>query len=371
MTQENPNAFKHFFNSAHVSRMGKALTLAYSDFDQKRFLKLKNKLLTLEMKPRVLLIRDELVALLPPSYPQALQIILSAAREGSLKGFDLWPFTEFIQKQGLGETKLSLDALKELTILFTSEFAVRPFLKQDPKFTLSYLVAACEDEHASVRRWASEGSRPRLPWGERLHHFIQHPELTLPILEKLWRDPELYVRKSVANHLNDMAKDHPTLVIKVLSRWKKEAKKEERARLDWIIRHSLRTLIKSGHSGALKLIGVEPEPKIRFNNFRMNSQTYALNEKLSFSFQIESLIETQQKLVIDYIIHYQKASSQTSPKVFKLKTFVLAGSEKKRIEKSHHLKSVTTRKHYAGKHYLEIMINGKSFKKTPWHFKLA
>jgi 3-methyladenine DNA glycosylase AlkC len=367
--ESSESAFKHFFDLKLLQRIAKAIASIDKDFDEARFLKLMQELNPLEMKPRVRKIRDELKHQLPKSYPAALQILMKAAAGGKLSSFDLWPFAEFIQTYGLEDLKLSLDALQKITVLFTAEFAVRPFLIKYPKETLRYLEKCARDPDEHLRRWASEGTRPRLPWGERLQDFIRDPSQALPILEILKFDDALYVRKSVSNHLNDIAKDHPGLVIKILSKWKKEAGETHAKKVEWIIHRSLRTLIKNGHPEALKLIGVSTDAKVKLSGFKLNAKAFKLGARMEFEFKLESLAKKPQKLVIDYIIHFVKSNQSKSPKVFKLKSVMLPGEETVTIGKSHHLKKVTTRVYYPGAHWLEIQVNGKIVKRA--HFDLT
>jgi 3-methyladenine DNA glycosylase AlkC len=362
----NPHALKHLFGRELLKRMSEAIGKVYLPFDRKHFMGLMAELESLEMKPRVRRLRDELRRQLPENYPKALKILLESARGGTLTNFDLWPYSEFVQTYGLEDLELSLDALKELTPLFSSEFAVRPFLKRYPAKTLEYLEQCARDKNVDLRRWATEGSRPRLPWGERLHEFVQDPSSTLKLLETLKFDSELYVRKSVSNHLNDIAKDHPEKVIQVLTGWKKLAGVEHLSKIEWIIRRALRTLIKSGHRGALKLIGVSSDPKIKISRLKLNQKTFKMGERIEFEIKIQSLSVKQQNLVIDYIVHFVRANHSTSPKVFKLKEVVLPAGGELVIIKTHHLKQVTTRAHYLGLHVLEIQVNGRVVSQASW-----
>lgn len=366
------SAFKHWFGKELLRRIAQSMTKVYSDFDSKAFLALMPTLEKLEMKPRVIVIRDELRRQLPESYPKALKILLSAVEGGKIQGFDLWPITEFVQTYGLENRKISLDALKYLTPLFTAEFAIRPFLRLHPDETLAYLLKCAQDEDVHLRRWASEGSRPRLPWGERLQSFVKDPKPTSAILEVLKFDPELYVRKSVSNHLNDIAKDHPDYVIKILTAWKKDAGKDALLlkRIEWIISRSLRTLIKGGHPGALKLIGVQHGAEVKLTKLKINQKDYTIGDRLEFEFTLQSESSKAQKLVVDYIVHYKKSNQSNSPKVFKLKTIALPAGESLSIRKSHHLKAVTTRVHYAGEHWLDIQVNGVMLKRIKWGLAL-
>ena len=247
--RENENALKHLFGREMLRRTAGALQAAYPKFDRKRFESLLPRLEKLEMKPRVRLIRDELRDLLPTNYKQAVAILLRSARSPKLQAFDLWPYTEYVQTFGLEQPELSLKALKELTTRFTAEWAVRPFLIRYPETALPFLMACARDQDHHVRRWASEGSRPRLPWGERLRDFVRDPAPVIPILETLKFDPELYVRKSVANHLNDIAKDHPNLAFELCEQWLDGATKERK----WLLRHAVRHPAKKGVKAALRI----------------------------------------------------------------------------------------------------------------------
>ncbi len=272
---ENPSAFKHWISPELVKKLGAEIKKNYSAFDLKQFQKIIPCLTSLELKPRVQLIRDELANLLPKDFRLASSILLKASESEKLKGFDLWAITEFIQVYGLKHHKISLEALYILTNKFTCEFAIRPFLINHQHATLKQLEIWTQDKNYHVRRWVSEGSRPRLPWGEKLTAFVKDPTLTLPLLEKLKYDPELYVRKSVANHLNDITKDHPKLITVLLKKWKTEAKSESTDKIDrinWIIRHALRVLIKKGNADALALMGVKTHAKIKVQNLKLNKK---------------------------------------------------------------------------------------------------
>lgn len=369
-TDINPNAFKHMYNQAFLKRMSDALVQVYPAFDTKHFNRLMPELIRLEMKPRVRFIREELKRQLPADFKKAVKILLKTAEGGSLTGFDLWPYSDFIQTYGLEDLEVALDAMRELTLLFSSEFAVRPFLIRYPDQTLRYLEKCAKDPSVDVRRWASEGSRPRLPWGERLHQFVKDPSHTLPILETLKFDEELYVRKSVSNHLNDIAKDHPERVIKILSAWKKQSGTKHAVKIEWIIHRALRTLIKAGHPGALKLIGVSNDAAVKVSGLTIGQKSYRLGDRIEFSFRIKSQAKKPQKIVADYIVHYMKSNGSTAPKVFKLTTVTLAPMAELVVSKNHHLKKVTTRVHYSGTHLLEIQVNGRAVGRVRWDLKV-
>lgn len=368
--KENPSAFKHWFNEALVKRLADSLKKSYPEFNVKSFMQVAHKLPAFEMKPRVHLIRDAMKAELPDDYLQAVAILLKSADVGNLKGFDLWPYTEFIQQHGLEHVEESLNALYHLTSRFTAEFAVRPFLVQHPKKTFATLKKWSTDKNEHVRRWTSEGTRPRLPWGLKLHASIVDPKPGLEILEKLKFDDSLYVRKSIANHLNDIAKDHPDLVIATLKAWQKKAKVSDKDKLAWITKQALRTLIKQGYAPALDVMGFGAKAQVRLGELKLNKKRFTESDVLAFELQITSRSSKAQTLAIDYIIHYQKAGGKLSPKVFKLKVIELNPKEVFTVKKNHSLKPVTTRKHYAGLHKLQIQVNGKVLTSKEWYLSL-
>jgi 3-methyladenine DNA glycosylase AlkC len=350
-----------------LKKMASSLKQVHPAFDQKSFIKLKG-IDDLELKARVQLIRDHLRAHLPADFKKATKILLSSARTHDLRGFDLWPYTEFIQTYGLDHPDFSFQALKELTPLFTSEFAVRPFLTKYPQEGLNYLLLCAQDKDVHVRRWASEGSRPRLPWGEKLQHLIKDPTQTLPILELLKNDDELYVRKSVANHLNDIAKDHPTLVLKTLSRWKEESDQANLSKIEWIVSRALRNLIKAGEPQALELIGASSSAKAQIQNFNLLRDKLKLGDRLTFSFDL--VAQTKGKFVVDFVLHFMKANGKLGAKVFKLRDFVLEKRDRVSVKKSHHIKAITTRVYYPGIQKLELMVNGRKQIEVSWTLKL-
>ena len=363
---DNPNAFKHWIGDALLTKLAGELDRVNPGLDTARLRALTPRLTPLELKDRVRLVRDTLREILPGSYPRALTILMKVARQPTLKGFDLWPFTEFVQAFGMDDFERSMFALQGLTQRFTAEFALRPFLKHHPARTFAVLERWAEDRNHHVRRAASEGSRPRLPWGERVPALIADPRPGLALLEKLRFDRELYVRKSVANHLNDISKDHPALVVDTLRRWQREAGPTDRANVEWIVRHALRGLIKAGDREALALIGVSHRPRIAIRDFTLNRRRVPVGGTLQFAFTLESTTRNQQKLVVDYVIHFVNASGRHGVKVFKLKTFGLPGRARVALAKSHSLRPITTRTYYPGEHRLQIQVNGLVSHEISW-----
>jgi 3-methyladenine DNA glycosylase AlkC len=220
-----------------------------------------------------------------------------------------------------------------------------------------------KDKNHHVRRLASEGSRPRLPWSFKLDEVIKNPKSTQRILEALKTDEELYVKKSVANHLNDLSKDNTAHMLELVKAWDKS-----NADTAWIVKHASRTLIKKGNAESLAIFEFEKDPKIQLANFKVIKPKLKLGQHLEFEFDLISEKRKDQKLVIDYILHYCKKGSELTKKVFKLKDLSLKPIQKITISKKQLLKDFSTRKHYTGTHFIEIQINGKSYGKLA--FKL-
>ena len=368
---DNPNAFKHWIGEPLIARLADELERAQPGLDTGRLRRLGPHLAPLELKDRVRLVRDMLHAILPPSYPRALTILMRVARRPTLKGFDLWPITEFVQTFGLEDFDRSMTALHALTQRFTAEFALRPFLSADPARTFAVLERWALDPNTHVRRAASEGSRPRLPWGERVPALIADPHPGLAVLERLRFDPDLYVRRSVANHLNDVSKDHPALVVETLTRWERDAGPSTHAAVQWIIRHALRGLIKQGAPDALALIGVHHRAEVVIRDFALTRRRVRVGETLRFGFTLVSTSPAAQKVVVDYVVQFVNASGGHGSKVFKLKTFELPGRGRVALAKAHSLRPITTRTYYPGRHRLQIQVNGAVKHETFWQLERA
>jgi 3-methyladenine DNA glycosylase AlkC len=227
-------------------------------------------------------------------------------------------------------------------------------LLHDFKRTLAVLQAWSLDDNEHVRRLASEGSRPRLPWSFRLTEVQANPELCASILDNLKADSSLYVRKSVANHLNDITKDDPDWVLSLIEGWHLD-----NPHTAWIARHALRSLIKQGNTRALTIIGAGARAEVKVHHLTVTPAVINLGERISLSFSLESTAATAQKLVVDYAIDYVKSAGHSAAKVFKLKAFTLEAGEHHSIRREQPIRELTTRKHYPGKHSVHVLINGE------------
>ncbi len=242
-----------------------------------------------------------------------------------------------------------------MTKCSSSEFGIRFFLLAAPEKTLSVLNKWTDDKNQHVRRLVSEGTRPRLPWGMRLPLFIDDPAPVVELLEKLKDDEKEYVRRSVANNLNDIAKDHPDLVANIAEKWMIGAGKERKR----LIRHACRTLIKNGDKKALRVLGYGA-PKLGDAKLEVLTPEVAFGDALQFSLSISSISNRDQLLMVDYVIHHQKANGSTSPKVFKWKSTTLSAKKSLTAIKKHGIKKITTRVYYPGAHRVEVVVNGVS-----------
>ncbi len=345
---------KEMFNKRFYQHFAAAFANADKKFRSEAFVSdVTENMETLSLNGRLRNTSVVLKKYLPDNFEKAVAVLFKAAPSLST-GYTALVLPDFIALYGKDHFDLSMKALKYFTRMGSSEFAIREFLKTDLEKTLKLMLEWSKDKDPHVRRLASEGSRPRLPWSFKLEEIIKTPELTRGILENLKADEELYVKKSVANHLNDISKNNTAYMLALVKSWD-----NNNPHTSWIIKHASRTLIKKGHQDSLALFSFEKNIKLRLDKFKLSTTAIRLGEELHFQFQLTSEKRTAQKLVIDYAIHYSKSSGKSSAKIFKLKEINLLPGQQVIITKKQLFKDLTTRKHYAGKHVLEIMVNGK------------
>jgi len=353
------------FSTDVVKKMANNIKKEYASFDKKGFL--QSILPDLDQQTyseRKESITNGLINYLPSDYEKSVELLLKITPppyegediSGTLDRFYISTFTAYISIKGIDSYDTSVHALYEMTKSFTAEWDIRPFLLKYPERTFKLLKKWANDKNIHVRRFVSEGSRPNLPWGKKLKFIDENPEsTTLPILALLQDDPSEYVRRSVANHLNDLAKNNGDLVVKHLTQWRNKKSTPEKERL---INHALRTLIKQGHKGALAMIGYDDDFNldVNINTFKKEVKW---SGKFEFEFSIKNNKTTSQKLLIDFIIGFQKKDGKISDKVFKLKKVEIPAGEVVNLRKGHSFKPITTRVYYPGKHNLSIQVNGK------------
>ena len=352
---ENPQ-WKDFINRKLLERIAAAVAGIDSGFKPKKFVDavVDDRLEERELKDRINTAARHFAEALPSDYSKAVKIVIKAASE--LRGFGNWILTAFVESYGLDHFDDSVRALRELTQYGSSEFAVRPYIIRYPDRMLEVLEKWAEDPNEHVRRLAAEGCRPRGVWTMHIEAFKKDPRPVLRILEKLNADESLYVRKAVANNLNDISKDHPDLAIKTALAWKKSGNRHT----DWIVKHACRSLIKQGHPEVFGIFGYTASPKVEVRNFRAKPLSVKIGGETVLEAELVSKAKSNQKLVIDYRVHYLKKNSKVSAKVFKLTEKSLRSGESATISTRHSFAERSTRKHNAGKHKIELIINGVS-----------
>jgi 3-methyladenine DNA glycosylase AlkC len=354
MSTEAQPALKDMFNAARYRQIADLLADAHPGFDRKRFLSVALAGLDeLTLIQRVRRATEASHATLPADFPKAVAILQRIAPRMP-SGFVGIFLPDFVGQHGHGHFDVSMEALQFLTPFSSAEFAIREFLKRDLTRTLAVMERWSRHENEHLRRLASEGCRPRLPWSFRLEALVADPTPAAAILDNLRADPSLYVRKSVANHLNDIAKDHPDWMLAKLKSWDLAHPSTQ-----WIAKHASRTLIKAGHRPALALFNFGAKPAVTISGLKITPARLKLGGTLELAFTLTSTSRQAQSLAVDYLIHYVKASGGTSRKVFKLRELTLAAGATQVIRKRQTIRNFTTRKHYPGRHRLEVQINGR------------
>lgn len=343
---------KNYYSEDLIERIGKDLSKHCKNFEYKSF---KSTTYTahfkkLELKERMRFITESIHQFLPFPYKEQVSIIRKVAPNyGGLQGMI---FPDFVQVYGLSNFETSLSALEDLTQYSTAEFAIRPFILKYPK-TMEYMLRWSKSENFHVRRLASEGCRPLLPWAPRLSQFIKNPAPVLEILNILKNDSEDYVYRSAANNLNDISKDHPELAIKTAKEWLKSGKNSK-----WAAKHGMRTLLKKGDQNAMGLFGFGNTKNILVKSFKIENNSIKIGDNSTLSINIINTGK-KAKFRLEYAIYYLKKNGSHSEKVFQLfekemDTNVLT----KQIKKCD-FKNLTTRKHYTGSHFISLIVNGE------------
>lgn len=364
-----------FHLSKHLDAQSRLEKETLSDFNPEIFCTtIEAKLENLELKQRAQFIADEIHKALPAELTLRYQIIrgmlhtrphanLKVSQQSDENGVCGWAMMSLgmvVAQHGLEDFDLSLHLLKDMTAYFSSEFDVRPFIIADQDKALAIISSWVNDDDYHVRRLVSEGTRPRLPWGMQLPALIKDPSPLIPLLTVLRDDEEEYVRHSVANHLNDIAKDHPDLVAHIAKDWLRNVKKDHHKNRLKLVKHACRTLIKQGHPATLAAFGIEPA-KVTLESLTLLRQEVKIGDNLDFELTLVSDAKQTQTLVIDYLIHHKKANGTLTAKAFKWKSVILSPEQTLRIEKSHSFKIITTRKYYAGTHAISVRINGADY----------
>lgn len=356
------------FNKIKVEKIAGEISKAHPSFKTKAFVDdTLARFPELELKGRISWISECLKKHLPDDYKNAVDVLLKALplpndpklSDGDFGDFIYAAYLEYVAKYGCTKEHLSfsLKALREMTKRFSAEDAIRYFINAFPKETLKALSSWTKDPHYHVRRLCSEGTRPKLPWSQKIGIDVSVP---LPILDELFCDRTRYVTRSVANHLNDISKFDADLAMETLARWKVSGK-QRADEMDYIVRHALRTLVKQGNAKAMNMLGLNHDPKVRVSKLAV-PKAVKMNSALDFSFNIHADEDTD--VIVDYVIYFHSKSGKPSKKVFKLTKLALEKDKPVLVSKLHMLREhMTTRTLFPGTHEIEIQINGKLFAK--------
>ncbi|MFY9088854.1 DNA alkylation repair protein [Arcobacter aquimarinus] len=341
---------KNLYSKEFIEKLSNKLLSIYSDFKKEDFINsiFDNTWQDLELKQRMRHISSTIHSFLPFSYKEQLEILKKVKEDFS--GLEAMIFQDFVEVFGLDDLDESLKALEVFTVNSSSEFAIRQFILKYEDKTMKQMKLWAKSQNEHIRRLASEGCRPRLPWAVALPKFKQNPTKVLEIIELLKNDKSKYVQKSVANNLNDISKDNPDLVRKFVEKNLGISKE-----LDWICKHGCRTLLKKGDKEVLDLFNFDKSHHINLTNFCYD-KTIFLNEDFNFSFEISS-DELIGNIRVEYVIYYLKSNNNHNKKVFMISQNHIE-STKKIFQKKQSFKNMTTRKHYIGTHFIGILING-------------
>lgn len=365
----------HLFNRGSVTALADQVRTASDVFDADAFVgEVMAGLPERELKQRIAWIAHCLRRHLPNGYRDAVHVILAALpprldeslTDNDFGDFIHAPYAHFVAEYGCtaADLQFSLAALREITMRFSAEFAIRDFINAFPEASLATIASWAGDPNYHVRRLCSEGTRPTLPWARKL---LTPVTATIPILDQLHADPTRYVTRSVANHLNDISKVDPDLVIETLQRWQ-DAGDQHPAELRFMVRHATRTLIKKGHPGAMAMWGMSPDPQVAVVDLEW-TPTVAMGQALEFAFDV--VADEDAEVIVDYVMHFQgKGGGLTGRKVFKLASLSLGAGERARVTKRHPMRAgMTTRQLYPGPHEFQLQVNGADH--GTWPFTLV
>ncbi|MCP2267191.1 DNA alkylation repair protein [Promicromonospora thailandica] len=316
----------------------------------------------LALRERVDLLEGALLTDVPGRYPGLAEAV-RAALDGPvpLHGWAVWPVSTAVAAAAVEDgTPATFDdavvLLERLTGVLTSEFAIRTLINHDPDRALAAALAwtASPDEH--VRRLASEGTRPYLPWAIRVPALSARGDATLPVLDALYRDPSEYVRRSVANHLNDLSRDHPGLVVRTAARWLADPAPD--GSTPRLVRHALRTLVKKGDPGALALLGYASPAALTIDGPHLDRTVVETGGTVELRALLRNDGEAAVRLLVDYVVHHRKANGTQTPKTFKLTTVTLEPGQSTEVRRAHSFREITTRRYHPGAHAVALQVNG-------------
>lgn len=355
-----PEPLKNIYNPNFFEQFTRTVEKVLPQFRKQHFInqvfdaEWGNKELRQRMRHIATTLKDHLPGSYKENIAHIIRIIRQLENNGIKSGFEYMFFPDFIEQYGLNDLNTSLKAMETITQFTSCEFAIRPFLLKYPDEVMKQMLKWSKHSSFHVRRFSSEGCRSRLPWAMAIPHLKKDPSPILPILENLQKDPSLYVRKSVANNLNDIAKDNAEVVIQIARKWKGNCQET-----DWIIKHGCRTLLKKADKNIYKLFGLTGKTNCAINNLKLDKAKIKNGERLGFSFSLNVVNKKDVKLRIEYMIYFVKANGKQSGKLFKLAENNYKAGNDYLFNRQQNFKDLTTRKHHPGKHKIAIIVNGQ------------
>jgi 3-methyladenine DNA glycosylase AlkC len=367
-TAAMPEPLKTFFSTTLVRRLAADVGGVHPTFDARAFIAQASAGLDdLELLDRARQIARALGAHLPESYPDAIAVLLRSLGPehdtDELVGAGIAPFfylphVLFVAERGLDHFDLSMDAQVALTKRFSAEFSVRPYIARDPERALRFFGAWARDPDAHVRRLVSEGTRLRLPWAARVPWLDANPGRVLELLDLLKDDPTTLVRRSVANNLNDLGKVRPELLVETCAAWLVNASPERQA----LVEHALRSAVKRGEAPALELLGHGAKPAVAIADVIFTPRRVRIGGSVDVELVLRSRSRSEQRLLVDLAVHFVKARGGAVRKVFKLQRIILPPRGARALRKRLSLAVHTTRKPYPGRHAVDVLVNGVTFR---------
>jgi 3-methyladenine DNA glycosylase AlkC len=348
---------KNMFSKPYLEKFADVFIEEYPKFDRNKFLKLvfNNEWDSKELKQRMRHIAGSLHMVLPGDYKKNISILKKTVSK--FNGFLSMIFPDYVEQYGLDDPETSIKALELFTQYGSSEFAVRPFIIKYPAIMQQQIIKWAKHKNHHVRRLASEGSRPRLPWAIALPEYKKDPKPVLKVLEILKNDESLYVRKSVANNLNDISKDNPETALKTSAKWYGKS-----SNTNWIVKHGLRGLLKKGNTEALKLFGFHGADGISAGELKLSSSKVKQGSKLEFTFTVKPVKPVNENIRLEYTIDFITSTGKVSRKIFKITEGKFEKGKTYTFSKKHAFRDLTIRKHFKGKHKIAVIINGEKVK---------
>jgi 3-methyladenine DNA glycosylase AlkC len=349
-------ALKENVNGELLRSLAVLLAGAWPDFPTESFLAdASDSLGNLELKDRIRHVAAALGRALPADPARVVAILDEALAAPELKGWMAWPCAELLGTLVSGAPDMVIPFMARLTPRASCEFAIRPCIENHPELTFAYLEewAGHADEH--VRRLVSEGTRPRLPWGARLRALQADPSPSLRLLDRLREDPSDYVRRSVANHLGDIAKDHPALALETAARWRAEGGQH----VDEVVRHGLRALVKAGDPEALALIGYDHRITARLVRVAVDPQRLAVGGQATISVTLMVDGDDTVPVVVEYRVHFLGVRGRRKPRAFRMARLMLEPGVPTHLSRRHTFDHVSIRTLHPGDHLIDIQVNGR------------